>query len=225
MPDANTPTVVVFDFDLTLTRWETARRFFKGLLRRAPLRLAVLLLALPVLMPLLLLPSTRGLPTRFAVWLATFGRSRQALEALVQAHAEVVFGGDEVLFLPDALACLRAHLAAGDCVVIATGCWEPLARALLQRGGLADVPLIASSLRPWLGGWVSDQHCLGANKIPMLAARGYPPPWAMVYTDHHADLPLLRNSARWSLVSPRPACLQRIENVLAVRAHVLAWRG
>ncbi|MCF7751485.1 hypothetical protein KQ945_12045 [Bacillus subtilis subsp. subtilis] len=41
--------VVVFDFDLTLTltRWETARRFFKGLLRRQPARLALLLLALP----------------------------------------------------------------------------------------------------------------------------------------------------------------------------------
>ena len=35
-------TVVVFDFDLTLTRWETASRFFKGLLRRQPWRIAVL---------------------------------------------------------------------------------------------------------------------------------------------------------------------------------------
>ncbi|WP_256774515.1 MULTISPECIES: HAD family hydrolase [unclassified Stenotrophomonas] len=224
MPDANDADVVVFDFDLTLTRWETASRFFKGLLRRAPWRLSILLLALPVLGPLLLASHTRRLPTRFGVWLATFGRSRHALEALAASHAEAVFDGDEVLFIDAAVAHLRQHQADGARVVIATGCWEPLARALLARGGLGDVPLVASTLRPAWGGWVSDQHCLGANKIPMLAARGYPPPWAMAYTDHHADLPLLRNSARWYLVSPKAGCLRRIEDALQSPARILDWR-
>lgn len=60
--------VVVFDFDLTLTRWETAGRFFKCLLRRQPWRIAGVVLALPVLAPLWALPHTRRLPVRFAVW-------------------------------------------------------------------------------------------------------------------------------------------------------------
>lgn len=225
MPDANDADVVVFDFDLTLTRWETAARFFKSLLRRAPWRLTALLLAVPVLLPLLLAARTRRLPTRFAVWLATFGRSRQGLEALAEAHAEAVFDSGEVLFIATAVERLRQHQAQGARVVIATGCWAPLARALLARGGLADVPLVASTLRPLWGGWVSDQHCLGANKIPMLAARGFAPPWAVAYTDHHADLPLLRNSAQWYLVSPRADCLRRIEAAMAVQAQVLAWRA
>jgi phosphatidylglycerophosphatase C len=225
MPEQNDANVVVFDFDLTLTRWETAARFFKGLLRRAPWRLMLLLLALPVLAPLLMVARTRRLPTRFAVWLATFGRSRQALEALAQAHAEAVFEGGDALFIAAAVERLRQHQAQGARVVIATGCWEPLARALLARGGLDDVPLVASTLRPLWGGWVSDQHCLGANKIPMLRARGYAPPWAVAYTDHHADLPLLRNSAQWFLVSPKADCLQRIEAAMAVQAQVLAWRA
>ena len=42
-------TVVVFDFDLTLTRGETASRFYTGLLRRQPWRIAGVMLALPVL--------------------------------------------------------------------------------------------------------------------------------------------------------------------------------
>lgn len=222
MPSDN---VVVFDFDLTLTRWETASRFFKGLLRRQPWRMAALLPCLPVLLPMLALPATRGLPVRVAVWLATFGRSREALDALAQAHAQAVFDGGDRVFVDAAVARLRLHLQQGDRVVIATGCWEPLARALLARGGLAEVPLVASTLRPYLGGWVSRQRCLGANKIPMLAARGYAPPWAMAYTDHHADLPLLRNSAQWCLVSPTPNCLRRIETALQTRAQVVAWRG
>jgi phosphatidylglycerophosphatase C len=217
--------VVVFDFDLTLTRWETAARFFKAALRAQPWRMAVVVLAAPVLLPLLALRRTRRLPVRFAVWMATFGRSGTQLDRLAQAHADAVFAAGEAVFIEDAVACLRTHLANGDRVVIATGCWEPLARALLARGGLAEVPLVASTLRPWLGGWVSDQHCLGPNKIPLLTARGYPPPWAMAYTDHHADLPLLRNSAQWCLVSPKPECVRRIEQALQVRASILPWRG
>ena len=98
-------------------------------------------------------------------------------------------------------------------------------RTAYKVPGLGEVPLVASTLRPLWGGWVSEQHCLGENKIPMLAARGFAPPWAMAYTDHHADLPLLRHSAQWCLVSPTPDCLQRIETALATRAQVLAWRG
>ncbi|MET4678836.1 HAD family hydrolase [Stenotrophomonas rhizophila] len=145
-------TVVVFDFDLTLTRWETASRFFKGLLRRQPWRLAVVALVLPVLVPLWVVPQTRQRSIRFAVWVATFGRSRQALAALAVAHADAVFGGQEPVFLAQGVERLRQHLAQGDKVVIATGCWEPLARALLEREGLQHVPLVASTLRPYLGG-------------------------------------------------------------------------
>jgi len=218
-------TVVVFDFDLTLTRWETASRFFKTLLRRQPWRIAGVLLALPVLVLLWALPRTRRRPVRFAVWMATFGRRRDALVALAVAHADEVFGGPEPVFLAPGVERLRHHLAQGDQVVIATGCWEPLARALLEREGLQDVPLVASTLRPFLGGWVSERHCLGENKIPMLTERGYPPPWRMAYTDHRADLPLLRNSEQWYLVSPGEKCLRLIEQTMMTKAQILPWRN
>ena len=218
------PDVVVFDFDLTLTGWETASRFFKTLLRRQPWRIAGVVLALPVLVPLWALPHTRRLPVRFAVWMATFGRSGEALAALAVAHADEVFGGPEPVFLTQGAERLRDHLAQGDQVVIATGCWEPLAQALLEREGLQDVPLVASTLRSCLGGWVSERHCLGENKIPMLAERGYPPPWRVAYTDHCADLPLLRNSAQWYLVSPGEQCLRLIEQTMMTKAQILPWR-
>lgn len=218
-------TVVVFDFDLTLTRWETASRFFKGLLRRQPWRIAGVMLALPVLVPLWALPRTRRRPVRFAVWMATFGRSHETLARLAVAHADEVFAGPDPVFLPQGVERLRHHLALGDEVVIATGCWEPLARALLEREGLKDVPLVASTLRPCVGGWVSENHCIGENKIPMLTERGYPPPWRTAYTDHRADLPLLRNSEQWYLVSPGEKCLRLIEQTMMTKAQILPWRN
>jgi phosphatidylglycerophosphatase C len=217
---APTP-VVVFDFDLTLTRWDTADRFFRWLLRRDPWRYALVLAALPAVGPLFLLPRTRKWPIRFAVWVATLGRTPDALPALVDEH---IAGFDAAVFLPEAVERLQQHRRAGHCVVVATGSLEPLAHALLARAGLGDVPLVASTLKPFLGGLVRDRHCFGANKIPMLAARGFAPPWAIAYTDHHADLPVLELSAERFLVSPRPACRARIEQALRVAATVLSGR-
>ena len=216
--------VVVFDFDLTLTRWDTADRYFRWLLRRDAWRSATVLVACPLLLPLFLTKTTRRWPIWFAVWVATLGRSQAALAALSEQHIQSLPKGHESVFLPAAVQRLRAHLDRGDRVVVATGCLEPLARALLQRAGLGDVPLVASTLRPFFGGLVRDEHCFGANKISMLSARGYAPPWAVAYTDHQADLPVLRHSAECFLVSPRPACRARIEQALGAKATVLAWR-
>ena len=216
--------VVVFDFDLTLTHWDTADRYFRWLLKRNPWRMALVLAGVPVLGPFFLFRATRKWPVRFAIWVATLGRSPQDLEALVREHAEAVFAGAEPVFVEAGLARLRQHVADGHRVVIATGCLEVLARELLRRGGHADVPLVASTLRPLLGGMASDRHCFGENKIPMLRERGFAPPWAVTYTDHHCDLPVLRLSRERYLVSPRPQCLERIEQALACKATVLAWR-
>ena len=217
--------VVVFDFDLTLTHWDTAERFFRWSLRRSAWRLAILALALPVLGPLWLFRRTRRWPVWFAVWVATLGRSPGALAALVEAHVRAMCERDAPpVFVAAAVERVREHLARGDRVVVATGCFEALARALLDRAGLAQVDLVASSLRPCFGGLVRDQHCFGANKIPMLTARGFAPPWPMVYTDHQADLPILRHGAERFLVSPRPECLARIREELPEATTVLAWR-
>jgi phosphatidylglycerophosphatase C len=216
--------VVVFDFDLSLTRWDTAVRYFRWLLRRDAWRLAIAVVASPLLVPLFLLESTRRWPIWFAVWLATLGRSPSTLRALAEKHILSLPNGHESVFLPAAVERLRAHLRKGDRVVIATGCLEPLARELLERAGFGSVALVASSLRPFLGGMVRDEHCFGPNKIPMLSARGFAPPWAVAYTDHHADLPVLRHSVERYLVSPKPGCLARIERELGEKSTILAWR-
>lgn len=119
--------VIVFDFDLTLTRWDTASRFFKWLLRRDLWRLALVLLALPVLAPLLLVKVTRKWPIRYVVWVATLGRTNDALPALVEEHIQSLPMGHASVFLPDAVAQPQAHVEQGDQVVIATGCLQPLA--------------------------------------------------------------------------------------------------
>lgn len=216
--------IVVFDFDLTLTRWDTADRFFRWLLRRNPWRLALVLVLVPLLGPLFVFRATRKWPVRFAVWVATLGRSQQDLNQLAREHADIAFSGSPPVFLQAGLSCMQTHLDRGHRVVIATGCLDILARELLQRAGYAHVPLVASTMRPLLGGMARDRHCFGPNKVPMLTERGFAPPWEVAYTDHHCDLPILRLSRQHYLVSPRPECVVRIERALSAKTVILAWR-
>jgi phosphatidylglycerophosphatase C len=216
--------IVVFDFDLTLTHLDTSDRFFRWLLKREPWRLTLALVVAPILGPFFLFNTTRKWPIRFVVWLATLGRSAQGLASLAREHVEAIFAGAEPVFLQAGLEQLQSHLEQGHCVVIATGCLEPLAQRLLHQAGYGHVPLVASTLRPFLGGMVRHHHCFGPNKIDMLTERGFAPPWAVAYTDHRSDLPVLKHSSQWFLISPAPECINYIERALAIKANVLAWR-
>lgn len=217
-------TVVVFDFDLTLTRWDTADRFFRWLIQRDTWRSSTILAALPILGPLYLVRSFRKWPIRFAVWIATLGRTSADMSELAEEHIRTLPMGWHSVFIPAAVEQLQAHMEQGHTVVIATGCLEPLAQALLRHAGLDSVPVVASTLRPFLGGLARDLHCSGSNKVSMLTARGFAPPWDAAYTDHSMDLPLLRSSVERNLVSPTPKCLAHIEQALAGQANILPWR-
>lgn len=215
---------VVFDFDLTLTQWDTADRFFRWLLKRQSWRLLIVLALAPVLAPLLLFQSTRKFPVRYAVWLATLGVSEKHLQQLVQEHADELFRGSAPVFLQEGLQRLQAHLEQGHRVVIATGCLEVLAKELLDRAGYAHVPLVGSTLQPYLGGMARREHCFGPNKIPMLSRRGFAPPWAFTYNDHQCDLPVLKLSTERFLINPRPEAVRLIRRELACDTTILTWR-
>lgn len=224
-PDAGSSAVMaLFDFDHTLTDCDTAARFFRWLLLSSRWRLAVVVLALPVLGPLLAPRRTRRLPIRFAVWLATLGRSHGDLERLIARHVAEVGAAGGVFVRRDARECIARHLAQGHRVVVATGALEALAAHILAAEAIEGVSVVGSTLRRRFGGMVSEQHCFGERKIPMLAARGFAAPWDFVYSDHSADLPILSRGRACFLVNPRPACALRIAAVLGDAPTVLCWR-
>ena len=183
--------VAVFDFDHTLTASDSFAGFCWWLLRRQWWRMAILIGAVPFLAPLLLLKSSRRLPVRFAVWVSTLGVSDEQLLQLVHSYLRTHLAGEIPVVLKDGLDRVTMHRESGHEVIIATGAFEPLVRAICDSAGLEDVIVVGSSLRRALGGLVADQHCVGVRKISMLTKRGYPPDWEFVYTDHHADVPIL----------------------------------
>lgn len=219
-----TDKTVVFDFDHTLTSWDSSDRFFRWLLKRQLWRIGLLGLFLPVLGPLLLIKRTRRWPVWVAVWVATLGRSQEGIGLLAKEHVRGILASQQSLLLQDGIRQLREHEELGHRVVIATGSLAVLAQEFLDQGGLGQVPLVGSSFKPFLWGMVSNEHCFGVRKIPMLSDRGFPPPWSVTYTDHECDLPVIGLSAQCFLVNPKPSAIQVITQKLSFTPEVLNWR-
>ncbi len=216
--------IAVFDFDHTLTSRDSAARFFVWLLRRNPLRLLIGALVVLLLSPCAAGRATRKVPLRFAVWLATFGRSHEQLRALAVRHIAQVTAGGERILRDAARAQVLSHQSHGHTVVIATGALEYLVWEILAQEGIAGVTVVGSSLRTFLGGMIADQHCLGERKVHMLRERGFDPPWAFVYSDHESDLPLLRGGTRQFLVNPTARTAAHLIPALGSSATVITWR-
>src|SRR3546814_18068759 len=89
----------------------------------------------------------------------------------------------------DLLKVLHRHRRRGDRVLVATGAPPELARAILDFVAHEGLPVIGSLGKPFLGGFITDQHCPAANKMRMIHAPGYGA-IAIAYSDSPPDPPL-----------------------------------
>jgi phosphatidylglycerophosphatase C len=211
---AAVPATVVFDFDGTLVRGDCVAAWLRVQLRSHPLRRIVAGLSFPFLAPGFGWWRSAWLPASFYTWLATVGRTQEALlDAREEFVRECASRRHELLIAPAVLR-LHAHLAAGDPVVIVTGAEAGLARELWRALGQPDVRVVGSTVKPAFGGWVGDEHTVGPRKLQALARVGIHPPYAAVYSDSFWDLPLLCETARPVLVRPDSRSLAKVQRRL-----------
>ena len=223
MADLSSKSVVVFDFDHTLTTFDTGSAFFAWLLKRDIWRILLLALMLPLLLPLVILRRTRKLFVRAAVWVGTLGRSQHDIDLLCDKFANERIKSGNTIFHRDGLARLRLHESQGHTVVIATGTLSALATALLKRAAIADVIVVGSSMRHFLFGMIAHEHCYGQQKVRMLEQRGFTAPWSAAYTDHESDFWLLEKSRERYLVNPKPKATAAFELKFNAKPSILRW--
>lgn len=234
-PDAGRP-VAVFDLDGTLLRGDTTAEFIKGLILRSPARTAVALLIVPLLGPFFFMPVARRYAITVLLWIATAGLPPRRIEALAERFAAGhAAEGNQIRVVLDRL---HEHLAAGDRVVIATGCADWLATAACRALGLDEVEVVAARLRQgrtfvWpsrdCGMWDALPTSAGAmsfglEKLRRLAAAGVTFPVAYAYTDSLTDLPLLLAATERHVVEPGPRHLRRIRGKAGAGCVVLRSR-
>src|SRR3954467_2321240 len=118
---------VVFDLDKVLLGGDASTLFLRGRLRQAPLRVLLLLLAAPLLVPASLIPQVRPLPARVMTRIAVGGRSGDDVDAAASAYGEALTRKPEAA-VADAIACVGTRQRRGGPGVVATGCAGPPAR-------------------------------------------------------------------------------------------------
>ncbi|WP_380171607.1 haloacid dehalogenase-like hydrolase [Kineococcus sp. DHX-1] len=189
----------MFDLDGTLVPGDAFGSFLLSRWRRSPLRL----LGALVLSPLVLLDSRAEL---LVVATATVGTTDAALQRRWREHA-LRHARDGAV--PEAVDRLAVHRAAGDRVVVATACAEPLARLVLLALGLGDVDLVATAYehRRWRTPRASAIR--GEAKVEALRRAGIDLPVDDAYSDSLRDLPLLLAARTPHLVRPRRRDLPR----------------
>ena len=205
---------VLFDFDGTLVRGDCAAALLRGRLNSHPLRRLAAGLSFPFLAPGFAWWRSAWLPASFYTWLATVGSTQETLaESREDFLRDCAARRDELLIAP-AVRRLRAHLQAGDPVVIVTGAEKSLARDLWAALGQPEVPVVGSTVKPAFGGYIGVEHTIGPRKIAALAREGIHPPYAAVYSDSAWDLPILCETARPVLVLPDARSLARVNKRL-----------
>ncbi|HVI60367.1 MAG TPA: haloacid dehalogenase-like hydrolase [Luteimonas sp.] len=215
--------LVVFDFDHTLYDGDSGGHLVMWLLRRHWARRLAALLAAPVLLPMVAWLPTRRRGISGFLWIATFGTHRRAqMDALIDRFVRENAARIRARLLPAALKVLHLHRSRGDRVLVATGAPPELARAILDFVAHEGLPVIGSLGRPFLGGFVTDQHCHARNKMRMIWDAGYDQV-AVAYSDSRADLPLLQAARTPVVVNPKAGAIATFRRLLPADTPILNW--
>lgn len=217
--EVGAPRVVLFDFDGVLIHGDAFYLFMRDRYRRSLLRKLLALLALPWL--LLRLPISRRLPMRSLVHIALLGLGPQRYAAAAQAFAATLARTPRQ-FCRDGLQALRRHQAAGDRVIVVTGCEQMLVNSILAELGLGGMEVLASQVRPgWLGMRIK-LHNIGRRKPLQLAAHGVNA-WQLAYGDSVYDIAMLKGADEAVLVNATPALCKKVERALGRSVTRVEW--
>lgn len=217
--DAKISRVVLFDFDGVLIHGDAFGLFMRDRYKRSLLRQLLVLPAVPWLL-LGLMVSWR-LPARTLVHVNLLGINARRYAAEAEAFAAQLVRRPR-LFSRDGLLALRRHQAAGDRVIVVTGCESTLVNRILSELGLTGLEVLASQLRPsWLGMRVA-RHNVGKRKLQALAEHDIHT-WRLAYSDSSQDIPMLKPAAEAVLVNGSPKLCMTIEKALGRSITRVDW--
>ena len=213
------PRTVLFDFDGVLIHGDAFYLFMRDRYQRSWLRKLGALFAVPWM--LLVAPFSRRLAERALVHVGLIGLNAERYRLAAEA-----FGASLVRrpkqFSRDGLSALRRHQAAGDRVIVVTGCEHVLVSHILAQLGLGDIDVLASRLRPGLLGMRVKLHNVGRRKPAQLAAFGVGE-WHVAYSDSLMDAPMLKPAAQAVLVNGTPQLCKKLEKALGRTITRVDW--
>jgi phosphatidylglycerophosphatase C len=155
------------------------------------------------------------------VRIALLGLGEKRYQAAAIAFAAILVQRSRQ-FCRDGLQALRRHQAAGDRVIVVTGCEHTLVSSILQQLGLTDLEVLASQLRRGWFGMRPAWHNVGRRKVEALAKRGLTA-WQVAYGDSIYDAAMLKLATEAVLVNGTPTLCKKVEKALGRAVTRVEW--
>jgi phosphatidylglycerophosphatase C len=201
---ARRDTIAVFDLDGTITRRDTYAAYLLGYGRRHArtwLRLTSLAF---VAVAILVRGRDRSLLKAAALQAVFGGLDRERIEAWNDSFVPWCL---RRLSRADAVARIAAHRRAGDRLLLATASLDLYVHRFARELGFDEVlcTRVAWTADGRVAGTLDGGNLKGAAKLAAVqraVAAASRAPTVVAYSDHHADLPLLRWADRGVAVCP-----------------------
>ncbi|GMR06543.1 MAG: HAD-IB family hydrolase [Gammaproteobacteria bacterium] len=199
----NEPTIVVFDLDGTITRYDTYVRFLSFVIYRSPLKLFRLpALAIDVLRHKFGRQTNSWLKIRFLSAILA-GMDRNTIDSLAASFSRrVIISGVH----SDAIECVKQYQDNGHELVLVSASLDIYVEPLGEMLGFKHIICTRTC---WendvLGNTLDGENCYGDVKIERIQR------WLMnraddrilaAYGDHESDFPLLKIADRGIVVNP-----------------------
>lgn len=218
------PKIAFFDFDGTLISRDSFFTLFKSALKDQLWRKVLVLLFFPVLVVTYLLKLDRSLSKSLMLWSVTVGRGKRGavrfLTQTVSKHADL-------LWFDEATSILRDLKKSGVIIVVISASGTVWIRSLLRKKTKEVDFVIGSKLKFFLGGVVlASKNCLSEEKVNRIRSKfGEDFYWHSSWSDHIADLPILKRADKAYVVSPRKKHLPIFKKELGTNVPIFYWKS
>jgi len=219
--------VAIFDFDKTITSFDTCSGFLKFVCAKRPLRkFFATIFFLPLVVIFSVAPYSMGVSRGVALffWVTTFGINKHSFESLLNDFLDLSFSGPEPKVYQNALAKIEEHQALGHEIIVISGTPKWMVTKVLERVNVSGVRIMGSNVERFLGGYLFKEHCYADRKVKIISREfGEINGESWCYTDSRLDVPILAICDNKYLVNPSPRTLRKCKNVFEDQISILEW--
>ena len=216
------PQYAFFDFDGTLIAQDSFLFLLKSALKNQPWRILFLVLFSPILLLTGILKLEKTMAKSCLLWSMTALRTRKGIFSFFQTNMNLLA---QKAWFSEAIGTLEQLKQENVEVIIISASGTPWLRALLRQKFTKSKLIIGSRLGFFAGGVVlKSKNCYEEEKIRRIEEQlGAEFEWHSAWSDHIADLPMLKKAKHAFVVCPKEKHRKIFEKELKGNFTLLNW--